>query len=211
MILQCSKLRLLQLHFDWLDACVDRKRYELVEADTDSLYFALNGQSLEDVIKPEAKESYLHSLYDTADCTDTFQGEKSTWFPRQCCPKHSKHDSRTPGKMKVEFQGDEIVALCSKSYVATSSTCIKYSMKGVNKTFADPLPMYKSVLDTLTNITSINRGFKVMENKIRTYEQKKTALNYFYCKRRVLNCGIRTVPLDITLSPIQRDRLNDVS
>ena len=113
--------------------------------------------------------------------------------------------------MKVEFQGYEIVALCSKSYVATSSTCIKYSMKGVNKTFVDPLPMYKSVLDTLTNITSINRGFKVMENKIRTYEQKKTALNYFYCKRRVLNCGIRTVPLDITLSPIQRDRLNDVS
>ena len=49
-----------------------------------------------------------------------------------------------------------------------------------------------------------------MENKIRTYEQKKTALNYFYCKRRVLNCGIRTVPLDITLTPIQRDRLNDV-
>ena len=211
LILQYSKLRLLQFHFDWLDACVDRKRYELVEADTDSLYFALNGQSLEDVIKPEVKDTYLHSLYDTAVCTDTFLDEKGTWFPRQCCLKHSKHDSRTPGIMKVEFQGDEIVALCSKSYVATSSTCIKYSMKGINKTFVDPLPLYKSVLNTLTNITSINRGFKVMENKIRTYEQKKTALNYFYCKRRVLSCGIRTVPLDITLSPIQRDRSNDLS
>ena len=73
------------------------------------------------------------------------------------------------------------------------------------------LNLIGSVSEGFPSYSSINRGFKVMGNKIRTNEQKKTALNYFYCKRRVLNCGIRTVPLDITLSPIQRYRLNDVS
>ena len=211
MILQYSKLRLLQFYYDWLDIYIDRKSFELVETDTDSLYFALSGESLEDVIKPELRQSYLQTVSGSLVCNDNFSGDEKTWFPRKCCQKHSKHDNRTPGLMKVEFHGNEIVALCSKTYAASSNNCIKYSMKGVNKTFVDPLPLYKSVLNTLTNITSINRGFKVMENKIRTYEQRKTALNYFYCKRRVLSCGIRTVPLDITLSPIQRDISNDVS
>ena len=202
MILQYSKLRLLQFYYDWLDVNVDRRDFELTECDTDSLYMALSETSLDDVVKPELKSEYFQIVYDASICQDEFV--KSTWFTRKCCEKHTKYDSRTPGLMKVEFHEDEIISLCSKTYIAKSRQCIKYSMKGVNKTSIDPFPLYHSVLNTCTKISGVNRGFRVFENKVRTYEQTKTALNYFYCKRKLASDGIHTEPLELTLKPIQR-------
>ena len=43
------------------------------------------------------------------------------WFSSDCCQEHRDYDKRTPGLFKVEFEGDAIVAFCSKSYYCSSS------------------------------------------------------------------------------------------
>ena len=35
-----------------------------------------------------------------------------------------------------------------------------------------------------------------------TYTQERRGFSYLYCKRKVLDDGIHTVPLDITLCPV---------
>jgi hypothetical protein len=51
------------------------------------------------------------------------------WFPRTCCGKHAKFDKRTPGLFKLEYEGDEMIGLCSKSYVAANAVyCISYTL-----------------------------------------------------------------------------------
>ena len=58
-----------------------------------------------------------------------FSAYEKPYHPRRCCESHSLKDLRTCGLVKTEIFGTEIVALCSKSYVAASDKCIKYSMK----------------------------------------------------------------------------------
>lgn len=45
---QMAKLRILQLYYDCLEMFLDRRDFELVQMDTDSLYFALSYDSLEE-------------------------------------------------------------------------------------------------------------------------------------------------------------------
>jgi len=44
-VYQLAKLRILEFYHDFLDRFVDRKDFELIQMDTGSLYFALNGGS----------------------------------------------------------------------------------------------------------------------------------------------------------------------
>ena len=84
-------------------------------------------------IKPEFKEQ--------------FEREKHNWFVTPLAPQGPK---RTPGLFKVEFKGDKMIGLCSKSYCteyfATDTTPgqVKFSMKGVNKgQFKNPMSHYE--------------------------------------------------------------------
>ena len=92
-----------------------------MEMDTDSNYLGITAENVEDLIKPELKER--------------FEGEKHNWFVTPLVPQ----GRRTPRLFKVEFKGDKIIGLCSKSYCtesfATGTTPgqVKFSMKGVNK------------------------------------------------------------------------------
>ena len=55
---------------------------------------------------------------------------------------------------------------------------------------------------TSKNVTkSKNIGFRINKSNIHTYSQEKIGFNYFYCKRKVLEDGVTTEPLDITVSP----------
>ena len=60
-----------------------------------------------------------------------------------------------PGLFKVEFQGDKIISLCSKSYctekfaLESSPGQVKFYMKGVDKKqFKNPMPHYEHVINT---------------------------------------------------------------
>jgi len=48
---QLAKLRILEFYHDFLDRFVDRKDFELIQMDTDNLYFALSANKLEEVVK----------------------------------------------------------------------------------------------------------------------------------------------------------------
>ena len=202
-LLQYAKHYILSFYYDVLHRYIDRDDFELIQMDTDSLYFALSGKCLNDVIKPDMKHEFLHNIYSRCDDYPYLPllGISNIWFPRECCDKHKQHDKRTPGLMKVEFQATDIVALSSKSYVAinTDTNKIKYSMKGVNNIFVDPYQHYKTVLDNRSNFKAENRGIVLCNNTMYSYHQEKLALSYFFCKRKVHNDGIHTSPLDICL------------
>ena len=49
---QLAKLRMLQFYYEFLDHYIDRRDFELIQMDTDSMYFPLSHEKLEDAIKP---------------------------------------------------------------------------------------------------------------------------------------------------------------
>lgn len=206
-ILQYAKLFLLKFYYSFLIKSVGFQNFEHLETDTDSSYIALASETLEGSILPEMKAEFQSSLLD--HCNDNYVLTEDSWFARTCCKKHNQFDSRTPGIMKEEWRGNKMICLCSKSYVAVCQQegTIKFSLKGVNKrNFVDPTCTFEKVLRTQETQMSINRGIRLRGNTLFTYEQSKKAFTYFYCKRRVLNDGIHTRCLDLTLKPKKRKR-----
>ena len=95
-VYQLAKLRMLQFYYDFLDKYIDRRDFELIQMDTDSFYFALSHDTLEDAVKPELLEE--------------FEREKNQWL------SWDKRSSREPGLFKLEKEGTRAIALCSKCY-----------------------------------------------------------------------------------------------
>ena len=116
-ILQLAKMRMLEFYYDFMDLYIDRKHFEYCEMDTDSAYMAIANENFEDIIKPYMKGRYQKGM--KGFCTNTHPKADNVfhWFPRNCCTKHERYDKRTPGLFKIEFQGDKIVGLCSKTYI----------------------------------------------------------------------------------------------
>jgi hypothetical protein len=202
-ILQYAKLRMLQFYYDFMDAYVDRSNFEYLEMDTDSAYYAISGKALDDVIKPEMRQKYDHGLRGFCHLESVKADAVSHWFPRTCCQKHGTYDMRTPGLFKLEYEGDEMIGLCSKTYIVKNGSEVKFSSKGISKRFVSgAMDTYRQVLQSGKSASSTNRGFRVKDNEIYTYAQQRCGFTYFYCKRKVLGDGIHTVPLELTLCPI---------
>ena len=185
-ILNYAKLRMLEFYYDFLDHYLPREDFELLEMDTDSNYLGITGENVEDLIKPELREE--------------FERNKHNWFVTPLAPQ----GKRTPGLFQVEFKGNKMIGLCSKSYCTelfateNSPAQVKFSMKGVNKgQFKNPMPHYEQVLNTKQNFRACNQGIRAKDESMVTYKQDKNALTYFYPKRKVLADGRTTVPLDI--------------
>jgi len=95
-VYQLAKLRILEFYHDFLDHFVDRKDFELIEMDSDTLYFALSPNKIDDVVRPELKAE--------------FDNRKNDWLA------WDTWSNRTPGLFKLEFEGHRAIALCSKCY-----------------------------------------------------------------------------------------------
>lgn len=95
--------------------------------DTDSAYTAISGSCLEEVIKPDIQEQYRQGLKGFCTDTEVEADAQHHWFPRTCCEKHSKYDKRTPCLFKLEYQGDELIGLCSKNYIVRKTKVVKAS------------------------------------------------------------------------------------
>ena len=185
-ILNYAKLRMLEFYYDCVDKYLSREDFIYCEMDTDSAYMAISGDSFEALIKPELREE--------------FETDKHNWFVTPLAPQ----GKRTPGLFKVEFKGDKIISLCSKSYCTkkfasdSSPGQVKFSMKGVNKKqFKNPIPHYEHVLNTKENFRACNSGIRAKDQSMATYKQYKNALTYFYPKRIVLEDGCSTIPLEL--------------
>ena len=182
-VYQFSKLRMLQLYYDFVDVFVDRRDFQYCAMDTDSAYIALSADTLEEVIRPD-----LRQLYDI---------EKKNWFPSTDTPEHVAYDKRTSRLFKEEYSGDGIIALCSKTFYCFGKED-KFSCKGINKrTNQITKDKYMDVLLSKKSGSSTNRGFRSMDNQVFTYFQERTGFSYFYTQRKVLADGVSTVPLEI--------------
>ena len=105
---------------------------------------------------------------------------------------------RMPGKFKLEFCSTWMALLSPKSYICSGPEGDKLACEGVNTkqnklTFDD----YFQILTSDDTLTIANRGFRTKNHSVYSCKQNKRGLSSFYCKRRVLNCGIKTEPLDL--------------
>ena len=209
-----AKLRMLQLRYDLFEEYLYKPKWCPLYMDTDSYYIALAGKSLHDVIHPEKKESFYmkyHKWFPSLPCEDHRELFIHTavwlsleaWFPlRECCMNRYKHDEREPSLFKTEFDGTAIVALCSKTYYCLSEHAKdKLSCKGLQKNSNKAIltfNTYRQVLTSRTPSGGVNRGIKATpQGNVFTYNQPRHSISYLYVKRRVLDDGIHTEPLDV--------------
>ena len=191
-VYQLAKLRMLQFYYDVLDHYIDRRDYELIQMDTDSMYFALSHDTLEEAVKPELKSE--------------FENNKKQWL------SWGKWSNREPGLFKLEKEGTRAIALCSKCYFVDdeNSAKVKMSSKGVSQkqNMPPPKPSFSLKLKQEHNKQLWQRyeraleGFKDMatnrmkDGAMYTYEQHKLGLSAYYDKRWVLEDGIHTEPIE---------------
>ena len=130
-----AKLVLLRFYFEFLDHFFSRRDFALIQCDKDSLYFSISGESLHDMVKPELRDEYKQRVYDwlAASTCPSHHHLFDEGGGRSCCQQFSAYDKKTPGKFKLEFQGERMVALCSKSYVICSENQTKRSSKGLSQ------------------------------------------------------------------------------
>ena len=174
---------MLQFYYDFLDKLLDRSDLQMCEIDTDSMYIAISWDTVDSLVKPELREE--------------FEQDKCNWFPRTDTREHKAYDKRTPGLFKVEWEGQGIVGLCSKTYYCFGAKD-KFSCKGLNKKCNKiNKANYLQVLLTKQNSSGVNRGFRVVNNTMYTYDQVRDAFSYFYPKQKVWADGVSTTSLDI--------------
>ena len=181
--------------------------FQYCEMDTDSAYIALAGDSIDDLVAPEHREHYFRhrSEWLPAECCDAHKNDYvtasisgRTWTATEpCCLARKMYDKRTPGLFKVEWHGDGFVGLCSKTYYCFGETD-KSTTKGLSKRRNDiDKDTFLAVLTNRRSGSGVNRGFRVRDSSVMTYVQERAALTYFYPKRKVLDDGLSTAPLDL--------------
>ena len=176
-VYQLAKLRMLEFYYDFLDVYLDRKDFELIQMDTDSNYLAISNKKLEDIVKPEMKAE--------------FEKQKKNWLA------WDKWSGRTPGLFKLECEGNRMIALCPKCYyIDDRGEKKKFSTKGMSKKQNNiTWQRFKAALEGNKDMAT-NRGFRMRDGKIVTYEQEKLGLSAYYDKRWVLPDGIHTEPIE---------------
>ena len=202
-VLQYAKLRMLGFYYNCVDYYLHRSDFQYCSMDTNSAYFSLSADSFESLVRSDKLLHYnlVKNSCDKIDYIPTLDNPHR-WFPRTCCDEHAKFDSRTPGLFKLEYEGNGIVALCSKMYCVKSNSSVKFSCKGISKSNIDKNTvhdLYLDVLKTRKIESGVNIGIRLINNKMTTYKQTRAGFTYFYYKRRVLDDGISTLPLDMCL------------
>ena len=137
-----AKLRMLQFWYDLLGQYIDLWCWEPLYMDTDSYYISLGRDSLHDCLRPECKrafnerfhEWFPREAYDVhrAGFVDIMTGlGPCAWYPaRQCCKVHRVYDEKAPSLFKLEWDGDGMVALSSKTYYCRDSQALRLSLPG---------------------------------------------------------------------------------
>ena len=177
-VYQLAKLRMLQFYYEFLDHYIDRRDFELIQIDTDSMYFALSHEKLEDAIKPGYEAQ--------------FEEDKKLWLA------WDKWSNREPGLFKLEKEATSGIALCSKCYHMEDKATgqAKVSSKGVNKRQNEMRrARLERALDGSRDMAT-NRGFRMHNGAMYTYEQRKLGLSAYYDKRWVLEDDIHTEPIN---------------
>lgn len=206
-ILQNAKIRLLAFYYDFLLKYIHPSDINCILSDTDSIYIALTKPSIKDTVIDNKKEEFQQHL--TGYCSD--KRHPDPFLTRECCAEHIFQDSKFPNLFKVEWSGELVIALCSKTYIAVDEKQkLKISAKGINHASlraSNPLQKFWTVMNSTQPEGGINKGFRAIDGQMYTYTQQKQCLPYFYCKRYVHEDGIFTSCLDLTLCPVPKKYL----
>ena len=108
-----AKLWMLEFYCDFLDKYVDRCNFEYCYMDTDSAYFAISGEELYDVVRPQLLDEYDKDVANWL-VTDEFS-------------------ARTGGLFKPEFIGFRIIGETAKCYFVEGKSGTKFSWKAMSK------------------------------------------------------------------------------
>ena len=113
-------------------------------------YIAISGENVKSLVKPEVRERFEQEEHILFSPTDT--------------EEHRRHDKRTPGLFKVEWEGGGIITLCSKTWYGwknSPGTKDKFSCKSVNKRNNDiTREKCERVLTKGAAVAAKNRGFR---------------------------------------------------
>ena len=94
-----AKLLILKFFYHFLDKCIKKRCHLLIESDTDSLYFSISRNSLDDSVPQQLKEEYFrekrkHMPAECCDeCLNKFIDVKVSggiWTPPPCCQKKKR-------------------------------------------------------------------------------------------------------------------------
>ena len=204
-----AKLRMCQWAHQFMQKYLPPDMYEIAQMDTDSYYCGLAAPTLDACVRPSMVRNYYHNYeewFPTLACQAHKQDFVSTkvagrkWVMRDCCRAAHLYDKRTPGKFKIEFQGDGIVALCSKTYCCFKEDETKVSCKGIQKKRNRDVLTKENYLAVLRNQQAgggINKGFVASNGRVYSYAQTRYSLSYQYCKRLVQDDGVSTMPLNL--------------
>ena len=116
---------MLKFFYLFLKKYIPDRCFELLESDTDLLYFSISRQSLDDCVPEQLKEAYFKDklTWMPADAcpshTNNYIQKKiagEDWPASECCSDFNKFEQRTLGKMKQKFSGNQQICLASKSY-----------------------------------------------------------------------------------------------
>ena len=124
-VLEYAKLMLLRFYYDFLTKYLPFDSFCLVEADTDSMYLGIAEPTIFQAVKPELRAEFIEeyqnwfavvccSVHKLDFFTAMFEGKP--WNPCSKCTEVKQFDKRTLGKFHLEWEGNEIIALCSKCY-----------------------------------------------------------------------------------------------
>ena len=121
-----------------------------------------------------------------------FEEDKKRWLA------WDKWSNREPGLFKLEKQATFGIALCSKCFYMEDRATgqAKVSSKGVNKRQNEMrAERFERALEGSRDMAT-NRGFRMHNGAMYTYEQRKLGLSAYYDKRWVLEDGIHTEPIE---------------
>ena len=91
-----------------------------------------------------------------------------------------------------------MIALCSKCYfIEETGEKNKFSTKGMSKKQNEIT--WQRFKDAMVGVKDMatNRGFRMRDGKMMTYQQEKLGLSAYYDKRWVLPDGIHTEPIEL--------------
>ena len=166
---QLANQRMLEFYYDFLDRCFDRRNFELIKLDANSNYIASSANRL-DIVRPELRVE---------------EAKKEEWLA------WDKRSERSPELFKLECEGSRMIALCSKYYYVDEQDSEKKNVQHegyVERQNNISWQRFKAALNDSTDGAE-NRGFRMVNGRMATYEQKKLGLSAHYDKRWLLPDG----------------------
>jgi hypothetical protein len=192
-----AKYWVLNFYYNFMEKCLDNRRFHYVEGDTDSLYFAISGKVNEGII-----QGFKHIITD-----EKFYNENVfKWLPSDFYTSDNSNPTFETAIEKMGFdkkllgyaiekQSQHMIALAPKMYTAfNDDSTVSLKLKGVSiKQTNLNSYHYLHVLEEKCSIKSEQRNLRMYRNIMTKINVNKTALSAFHNKYVVLDdfstCG----------------------